>query len=141
MSPFKAAVYSGIQTYHTVAEDRIRVVSSFTRAQCDAALQLPGLQKTVAAAVHRRLRHLDKVSTVLHFMDCGQDFLRWELDATGKVIGCEPCQASIWCGTRVLLHRGLQAGDLVHFVREGDSASRHIRYVLDRVEHKEGSAA
>lgn len=141
MNPFKAAVHDGIQTYYGTAEDRIHCVSRFTRAECEAALQLPGLQKTVAAAVQRRLRHLDKVTTVLHFMDCGQDFLRWELDATGTVIGCEPFQASIWCGARVLHHQALQTGDIVHFVHKGDSASLTIRYLLERVEHKEGGTA
>ena len=137
MNPFKAAVYAGTQTYHTVAEDRMRVASRFTREECEAALQLPGLQKTVAEAVRRRVRHLDKVSTVLHFTDHGQDFLRWELDARGVVIGCEPFQASVWVGNRVLHHQALRAGDIVHFVSKGDSASRNIRYLLERVEHKE----
>lgn len=142
MNPFKAGVHSGVQTYHCVAEDRIRAAVWFDRAQCDAALKLPGLQKTVAAAVQRRLRYLDKVATVLHFTDHGQDFLRWELDAKGKVIGCEPFQGSIWKGKYVMGPERLRAGDTVHYRSMGDSTSAgHIRYPLERVDRAEGGAS
>ncbi|MCC7484578.1 MAG: hypothetical protein IT529_06270 [Burkholderiales bacterium] len=40
------------------AASRIERVRSFTRAQCQAALTVPGLQKTVCAAIERRLREL-----------------------------------------------------------------------------------
>ncbi|HRL98088.1 MAG TPA: hypothetical protein PLE22_01440 [Acidovorax sp.] len=50
-NPFKAALHAGVQTYYCTAEDRIRLVAWFDRAQCEAALKLPDLQKTVAAAV------------------------------------------------------------------------------------------
>ena len=142
MNPFKAGVHSGVQTYHCVAEDRIRAAAWFDRAQCEAALKLPGLQKTVAAAVQRRLHHFDKVATVLHFTDHGQDFLRWELDAKGKVIGCEPFQGSIWKGKQVMNHGLLRAGDTVHYRTMGESTSAScIRYPLERVELVEGGAA
>ena len=59
-NPFKAMVYDGVQMYHQSADDRVRAVASFGRAECDAALQLPSLQKTVATAVQRRLRFLSK---------------------------------------------------------------------------------
>ena len=142
MNPFKAGVHSGVQTYHCVAEDRIRVAAWFNRAECEAALMLPGLQKTVAAAVQRRLRHFDKVATVLHFTDHGQDFLRWELDAEGKVIGCEPFQGFVWKGKYVLGHDRLRVGDAVHYRSKGESTSAsHIRYPLERVERVKGGAA
>ncbi|ART47581.1 MULTISPECIES: hypothetical protein [Acidovorax] len=142
INPFKAGVHGGTQTYYGVAEDRIRAVAWFDRAQCEAALKLPGLQKTVAAAVQRRLRYFDKVATVLHFTDFGQDFLRWELDAKGKVIGCEPFQGFVWKGKYVLGYDRLRAGDTVHYRSMGDSTSvDNIRYPLALVERKEGSAA
>ena len=139
-NPFAAGIHAGVQTYHCVAEDRIRAASRFDKAQCEAALQLPHLQKTVAAAVQRRMRYLDRITTVLHFTDHGQDFLRWELDVKGHVIGCEPAQAWLWLGKRVLFHEALRPGGLVHFVSKGDSDSRNIRYPLERVEHTQGSA-
>lgn len=58
--PFLAATYEGRQFYDVVAEDRIRRVKHFDRAQCLAALALPDLQKTVARAVERRLRQLER---------------------------------------------------------------------------------
>lgn len=140
-NPFKAGVHSGVQTYHCVAEDRIRVAAWFNRAECEAALMLPGLQKTVAAAVQRRLRHFDKVATVLHFTDHGQDFLRWELDAEGKVIGCEPFQGRVWKGKYVMGHDRLRAGDTVHYRSMGESTSAsNIRYPLERVERVKGGS-
>ena len=112
-NPFKAGEHDGVQVYYGTADDRIFAVGRFDRIQCEAALRLPDLQKTVAAAVQRRLHHLDKVATVLHFTDHGQDFLRWELDARGKVIGCGPFQAGVWCGKYVMHHEQLRAGALV----------------------------
>lgn len=142
MNPFKAGVHNGVQTYHCVAEDRIRVAAWFDRAQCDAALKLPGLQKTVAAVVQRRLRYFDKVATVLHFTDHGQDFLRWELDANGKVIGCEPFQGFVWKGKQVMFPDRLRAGDTVYYRSKGESTSADsIRYPLERVERVKGGAA
>lgn len=141
MNPFKAGVHSGVQTYHCVAEDRIRAAAWFDRAQCDAALKLPGLQKTVAAAVQRRLRYLDQVVLRVHFEDHGQDFLRWEINAKGKVIGCEPFQAAHWCGLEVWQPALLRAGDLLHFLDREDDSMRHIKYRLARVEHLKGGAA
>lgn len=132
-NPFKAAVHDGVQTYYGTADDRVRMVAMFDRAQCEAALQLPQLQKTVTTAVQQRLRYLDKVVAVLHFEDYGQDFLRWELDANGKVIGCAPFQASIWCGNHVFNPQALQAGDIVFFWSQGEPEVRSIRYLLKKV--------
>lgn len=141
-NPFKAGIHAGVQTFHCVAEDRIRLVAWFDRAQCEAALKLPGLQKTVAAAVQRRLRYFNRVATVLHFTDHGQDFLRWELDAKGKVIGCEPFQGSVWKGKVVMFPDRLRAGHTVYFRSQGEStAADSIRYPLERVDRAEGSAA
>lgn len=139
-NPFGAMVHEGQQLYHVSAEDRSRAASRFSRDQCNAALQLTGLQKTVIAAVQRRLRYLDKVVVRIHFEDHGQDFLRWEIDAKGTVIGCEPFQAAHWCGLEVRQPTQLRAGDFVHFF-DGDGQSRHIKYRLERVDHiKEGCA-
>lgn len=59
-NPFKAIVVDGKQLYHTGVEDRVRMVQTFNQEQCQAALQVDGLQKTVSTAISRRLRALDK---------------------------------------------------------------------------------
>lgn len=41
-------------------DDRRQMVRGFTREQCEEALQLPGLQRTVRQAVERRLRLLQR---------------------------------------------------------------------------------
>ena len=62
-NPFAATVYGSHQTYHVTVDDRIAAVRRFTtREQCQAALALPDLQKTVARAVHSRLRQLERDS-------------------------------------------------------------------------------
>lgn len=61
-NPFVATVYGSHQTYHVTVDDRIAAVRRFDRAQCQAALALPDLQKTVARAVHSRLRQIERDS-------------------------------------------------------------------------------
>lgn len=59
-NPFLAGTFDGRSTYHTDAVSRIARVRDFSRAQCEAALKVPGLQKTVEAVVRTRMRALDK---------------------------------------------------------------------------------
>jgi len=62
-NPFTVTVYGSHPTYHVTVDDRIAAVRRFDRAQCQAALALPGLQKTVARAVHTRLRQIEREAT------------------------------------------------------------------------------
>lgn len=55
--PFSAGI-PGANTQYVDAESRIRAVQNFSLEQCDQAIRLPGLQKTVAQAIHRRIRKL-----------------------------------------------------------------------------------
>lgn len=57
-NPFIAGLYGDIQTYHVDVGDRLLVVRSFNLSQCEAALALNGLQKTVEKAVRARIRKL-----------------------------------------------------------------------------------
>jgi hypothetical protein len=57
---FAAGNYGGVQTYHQTVADRIHCVRTANRAQCQEALTLPGLQRTVEDAIRARLRKLDK---------------------------------------------------------------------------------
>lgn len=135
--PFKAGVYSGIQTYYIDAEDRVRAVARFDRAQCEAARKLPGLQKTVAAAVRRRLRYLDRVKTRIHFEDHHQDFLRWEIDGKGKVIGCEPFQRAVWVGKEIIQPARLEVGSKVEIYDSFDKSFMSIKYPIAKIERFE----
>lgn len=109
-NPFSSGVYDGIETQIVTAEDRLRMVPGFNRAKCEAALKVDGLQKTVFAALQRRLRQLANVTTTICFEDHGQDFLEWDLDAVGEVIECRPFQAGFWCGRHVVNHKSLKKG-------------------------------
>lgn len=61
-NPFKGPCYNGRQLYHMTAEDRIRMVKDFDAIQCEAALSVPGLQKTVDRAVRTQLRKLGEAA-------------------------------------------------------------------------------
>lgn len=59
-NPFTASTFNGVTYYHVDAENRLRQLKSFNLAQCEAGLQAPGLQKTVANALHARIKKLKK---------------------------------------------------------------------------------
>lgn len=44
-------------------ESRLRVLEDFNLDQCRAALDVPGLQKTVEKKLHSRVRVLEKLAT------------------------------------------------------------------------------
>jgi len=69
---------------------------------------------------------------ILTFEDHGQDFLTWELDATGKVIECKPFQASVWCGCIVKEYNSLTPGDKVRFLTK-DGDQRTMLYPVESV--------
>ncbi|MCC5809909.1 MAG: hypothetical protein JJU06_06000 [Ectothiorhodospiraceae bacterium] len=59
-NPFFAGEYSGMQTYHVDAASRLDAAKRFNLEECRAALQVKGLQKTVATALERRIRKLER---------------------------------------------------------------------------------
>lgn len=59
-NPFAAGIYNGVQSYTIAVDDRLQLVKKFTLAQCQAALQVNGLQKTVETAVRARIRRFEK---------------------------------------------------------------------------------
>jgi hypothetical protein len=59
-NPFYFNTYSGHDVYTVITADMLECVRLFSPAQCEAALKIDDLQKTVRAAVERRLRKLRK---------------------------------------------------------------------------------
>lgn len=135
-NPFQTGTYDGRPMFHTDAESRIRAAEWFNRAQCEAALKLPGLQKTVQAALQRRLRKLANVAITISFEDHGQDFLQWDLDASGKVVESRPGQAWLWCKKTVTNHAELRKGGKAQ-VEDG----KFILYPLTNVQRFKADAA
>lgn len=59
MNPFdRPQISPGAQVVDTAG--RLDAVRRFSVAQCAAGLQVPGLQPTVAQAIHRRVRQLER---------------------------------------------------------------------------------
>lgn len=54
--PFYCGTWSGIHMYALDAESRRDMVPKFTREQCDRALRIDGLQKSVERAIKSRLK-------------------------------------------------------------------------------------
>jgi hypothetical protein len=59
-NPFAGSVPGHPELQAVDTESRIRMVQNFTIDQCNQALHLPRLQKTVATAILRRVRALKK---------------------------------------------------------------------------------
>lgn len=64
MNPFTSSItgFYGRPVQEITAEGRVRMAAGFNRADCDAALKLPDLQKTVRTALERRLRQLKRAN-------------------------------------------------------------------------------
>lgn len=137
-NPFKANCYGGVQSYHLVAEDRIRVVKSFDLAQCEAALQVEGLQKTVERAIRTRMRLLRKAGALntpfpnpcdgmtVVLEDRGQDFLEFDIYG-GRIVATRPFQGDVWNGFEVL-NETIAPGDYIGLCSQYISGVRTINY-------------
>lgn len=68
---------------------------------------------------------------IIHFQDQGQDFLRWQVNETGTVIGSWPFQKQVWAGLQVTNLSRLKAGELVHHNRFNEEGS--IRFPVKAV--------
>jgi|GEM_PF-1135831 len=59
-NPFYAGSFTGSSCFTLNADDRIRLIKTFNVHQLRAAQRVRGLQKTVCAAIERRLRALER---------------------------------------------------------------------------------
>lgn len=71
----------------------------------------------------------------IRFSDQGQDFLEWDLDASGQVVGCRPFQAEIWCSYRVVNHAKLSKGSKVLIQIPNTNIATAMKYPLRSI-HK-----
>lgn len=71
---------------------------------------------------------------VIHFEDKGQDFLTWTVDADGLVIDCQPFQAWLWVGMRVLAPGELKPGGHVRYSSRQRKGVQTIRYPIAAIE-------
>ena len=66
----------------------------------------------------------------VHFVDMGQDFLEWDIDARGVVTDGRPCQAWAWRGC--VLVDDAKPGQQLRYMG-GDGQVHSIRYPVARV--------
>ena len=59
-NPFSTGTWMGHEMEAVDTDSRIRMVRNFNKDQCQRALLVTGVQKTVADAIHRRLRKLQR---------------------------------------------------------------------------------
>lgn len=62
-NPFEAGTFKGRQPYHTNGPDRVEKVKSFGLKECEAALQVAGLQVQVEKALNSRIKKILKART------------------------------------------------------------------------------
>ena len=62
-NPFLRSRLDGMWIGAITADDRIAMVQDFSAAQCEQALTVPGLQKTVIRALRARMRRLTRGDT------------------------------------------------------------------------------
>ena len=70
---------------------------------------------------------------IVHFEDHGQDFLRCSIE-DGVVVDCQPFQAWLWNGTKVL-NADIKPGDILEIIRTGSTVAT-LNYPVERVEEK-----
>ena len=92
----------------------------------------------LATGPDRSAEVIQKKVTVVHFEDHGQDFLIWTIDPeTGKVIKCEPFQASFWVGCIVIKNSLIRGSQIeYHHPRFADDGCREIKYPIEKIETK-----
>lgn len=70
----------------------------------------------------------------IHFEDNGQDFLWWDIDAAGSVVGCGPFQAWCWVGLEVALST-VRKGSCIATRRPGQPETEgRLKHRVSRVE-------
>lgn len=75
---------------------------------------------------------LDRPALRLHFADDGQDVLRWELDAEGRITACGPHQADIFVGGQV--HSLVSPGSRPVFSFPHSKERRRCAWAIESVE-------
>lgn len=64
--------------------------------------------------------------------DRGQDFLEWDINEGGMVIGCRPFQSSIWIGTKVL-NQTIAPGDTLTIITKQEDWETTLNYPVASV--------
>lgn len=88
-----------------------------------------------------------RVKYIIHFVDNGQDFLRWGIDRHGFVKDCQPFQGWLWVGRAVSNLRellvwhendarcpGSYSKPTVELTDRKDRSSSRIRHLVTKIE-------
>lgn len=68
----------------------------------------------------------------IFFVDDGQDFTQWDIDAEGKVVACRPFQGWVWIGPKVH-NKDIKPGDHLDITTR-DGIHRTLIHRVDRVQ-------
>lgn len=86
----------------------------------------------VALVAGRTLASLQGRGLRVHFVDEGQDVLRWDVDAKGLIVDCGPYQQEVFIGGRVL--RQPLPGEQLTFSFPGSREHRTCAWRVESVE-------
>ncbi|MFT4191665.1 MAG: hypothetical protein QM617_09115 [Comamonas sp.] len=84
-----------------------------------------------ALAMLQALAPRGKAVKTIHFQDHGQDFLEWDLDSVGHVVGCRPFQADVWMRHTVFNFADLAPGSYAEITVDGKQTP--IKYPIVKV--------
>ena len=66
------------------------------------------------------------------FEDHGQDFLEWDINRHGIVVGCRPFQEGVWKGT-IVIDQDIHPGDRINIVRKGSPQVLYVKYPVEKI--------
>ena len=73
------------------------------------------------------------VARTIHFVDRGQDFLEWDLNAEGRVLAVRPFQEQFYKGAKVFDAEKLAPGHGVRFTYSDREGSFVVKYPVEKV--------
>lgn len=77
--------------------------------------------------------HDETVARTIHFVDSGQDFLEWDLNADGRVVAVRPFQEWAYKGAKVYDPEKLAPGHGVRFTYSDREGSYVVKYPVEKV--------
>lgn len=90
--------------------------------------KIADMKKQILAMTEREIK--EDTAYIIHFKDCGQDFLEWHINKEGYVLDSKPFQRSIWAGSFTIPETAKVGGKLAIWLN-GES---YVNYPITRIE-------
>ena len=78
---------------------------------------------------------IKEMKITVEFEDHQQGFLRWVIIG-GEVVNCQPFQADIWVGCKILFSHDILPGEKIHFRDKDTGYINYIKYPIEKVTYE-----